>query len=82
VKRFVVVALERMCTWFCWLPPHRCRLAALSARLDEVWGTGVWVVSGPDELTDEYVCDDCGPLTEDEVVNGKCAHCGKEALGL
>jgi len=54
----------------------------LSARLDEVWGTGVWVVSGPDELTDEYVCDDCGPLTEDEVVNGKCAHCGKEALGL
>ena len=34
------------------------------------------------ESPDVYVCDDCGPLTEEEVVNGKCAHCGKEALEL
>jgi hypothetical protein len=40
-RRFVVTALERLCT----LTGHRlfaCRLADLSARLDERWDTRVW----------------------------------------
>ena len=37
----------------------------------------------PGESTDTHVCDDCGPLADDDVTpEGKCAHCGKPALEL
>ena len=37
-----------------------------------------------DELEDEWVCDDCGPLTEEDVEGSppKCRNCGKAALEL
>ena len=36
-----------------------------------------------EEAEDTHVCDECGPLTEEEVTpEGKCPNCGKEALEL
>jgi len=35
------------------------------------------------DYDDTHVCDDCGPLADDDVTpEGKCAHCGKPALEL
>jgi hypothetical protein len=52
MKKLIVVALEKLCTFIDtriveYLPERiqvhwYCKLAELSARLDEKWKTGVW----------------------------------------
>lgn len=43
MRRWIVAALERLCSLADAAGlDTRCRLADLSARLDERWGTGVW----------------------------------------
>lgn len=47
MKRFIVVALEKVCCLFHWAPPHKCRCAVWSNRLDARWGLGEWLSRHP-----------------------------------
>ena len=43
MKLFIVNLLERACKLFHWLPPHMCRLAVWSLRLNDKWDTEAWI---------------------------------------
>lgn len=42
MKKLIVNFLEYLCNWFHWLPPHKCRLADLSLKLNDKWGLSEW----------------------------------------
>lgn len=49
VKRWIVIALERICFLFHWCWPHECRCAKWSMMLNDKWGLHEWKESSSRE---------------------------------